>query len=809
MNIGSCTFRLLEQIIEEKRNLEVMIANMRLEPTSKKMNDSNWPIEKNNDLRMRKGPQLGTIIQIQTKILEDENENVTHLENRIAESDDSTSIQSEISAKAAFTNEALANASFLFSSKPVRLPRKSPPVSKIDRERLSLMTDYRDHIFPSGTQKVDEAMNTSNAVLIQSRRDQACPSQDQEDADSNVLNHTTDPETNISRHEQELSKDFVAAEDPTSIPNESVVNDDDNNLDENENAISNDEVSLLSPVDDSDENEEEEKESDEEECHNGELSQISSPSLRSQVQNFQLQSSQPRDSLAEILDDSPTSIHSKRYSAITPYKTLSPHKRFKNALQRFGMNSPKDQGDASVGKSPETKMIPQKKSSFVLSRVTEWNGQLRRNMPRSLKKTRRMTSGEDVIAPRKPTLVNPYFRKNDFDTETVEYDEVIEQTTSLNNDDTSVLEEKERGESYEMSSINSAHVEIIERKLGATFDIDDDSTLLNSCSETEETVTGSDCESKTEKEETSGDHSQNLNKQNSWPDDETDELTIPESVVEQAIDDKMTTTEHDSLHSETLSEVSTQVASPSETISYSPGSSDSSKNSSISKEDIFANLIRAALSDDDSETSSHRKSSVSKNLMSAMKKRITRSNEHQVRWSSVEPTVLKSPDLKVEDTHSMNENLSLYMSQQPPLSSTFSASVNPRAINKKAPKLGFSVYSPTGDSSCSASPQQGNAGGTSEDDKENMLVYYSPSGSTLCSYSPLPPILQTKDSGTKSAMKATPKSPSALCLSPLQRTPLQARKWRTLAAKAQANKETTNSKKNRFGKKRTPLRMIQ
>ena len=805
----------LAKIIEEKRNLEIMISNMRKELKLEKMEENIRPIESKKNEGSR-GPKLGTIIQVRTKTVvtnKEESKLAIHVvENRIVESNDSNSVQSEISAKAAFTNEALANASFLFSSKPVRLNRKSQPTSRIDRERLSLITiqDYRDNVHSFHPQKVS-GLDALKPVSIQDFRDRVLSPQSQQvDAHSESLKHVLDPNTNTTDQEDNSLKDLNLISD---APDETSVNDDHNSEDK-DSFVSNDTTSLLSPTYDFDELDQEEEEEvaeskvSSEECHDVELSQTLSQSLLSQGAEVQSQSSQPRDSLAEILDGSPTSIHSKRYSAITPFKTLSPHKRFKNALKRFGKSSPNHECEDKVEAFSEAKTQPEKKKSFVLNRVTEWNGQLRRNMPRSLKKVRRMTSGEDVIAPRKPTLVNPYFRKNNFQND----DENIEETMDLNVD---IVElEEESGELHEVSSASSPSDKNIKEKTGTASDIDDSSSSSKASIETNSiTVPSPSTESSTVTEC----YSQNRNKQKSWPDDETDELTIPESpveqAVEQAIDDETSMTEHISLNSEGISEKSTQEASLYEAFSDSPDSSDSSNNSSVSEEDVFANLIRAALSDDDSEASSYRKSSVSKNLMSAMKKRSTGDNENQVRWSAVETTVMNSLDCQGQEkeTYSQNENLShatedIYaMPKQPPLSRTFNASVNPKAFNNKGSKSAFAVYSPAGESLCSVSPKLGNF----EDDKENRLVYYSPSGSTLCSYSPLPPMSQTTDSGINSTVKATPKSPSALCLSPLQRTPLQARKWRTLAAQAEANKGTTNSKKKRFGKKRTPLRMIQ
>jgi len=76
--------------------------------------------------------------------------------------------------------------------------------------------------------------------------------------------------------------------------------------------------------------------------------------------------------------------------------------------------------------SPKRKTPPRKyrsaafnynKSTLVMKRVTEYNGQLKRNRMVKRKGNRRETSGHEVIAPHKPKLVSSLFRHSSDDSE--------------------------------------------------------------------------------------------------------------------------------------------------------------------------------------------------------------------------------------------------------------------------------------------------------------------------------------------------------------------------------------------------------
>ena len=156
----------------------------------------------------------------------------------------------------------------------------------------------------------------------------------------------------------------------------------------------------------------------------------------------------------------------------------------------------------------------------------------------------------------------------------------------------------------------------------------------------------------------------------------------------------------------------------------------------------------------------------------------------------------------------------------PRLSNSKSAAVNPRAQknertvsldndreNEEKENIGI-------DMTCFNNASSNNSiGGGSRSSRSQ----YSPAENSMCSYSPLQMSKKNVNINEAITNKKTiptnePHSPSALCLSPLQRTPMQARKWRTLAAEAEAKKSKSN-KKVKSGRKlimkRTPLGKIR
>ena len=99
-----------------------------------------------------------------------------------------------------------------------------------------------------------------------------------------------------------------------------------------------------------------------------------------------------KDELIEDPSESGSPFESMVHlSAITPYKTKSPTKRFVAAKQAFGK--------------------AEKNTLGVGQKLTETDGRLKRNRSLRRKNPRRETGGEDALAPRKATLVNPLFKQ--------------------------------------------------------------------------------------------------------------------------------------------------------------------------------------------------------------------------------------------------------------------------------------------------------------------------------------------------------------------------------------------------------------
>jgi hypothetical protein len=108
-------------------------------------------------------------------------------------------------------------------------------------------------------------------------------------------------------------------------------------------------------------------------------------------------------------NDQPVKIMNR--SAVTPRKSHSPFIRFKSAMKHFEKPITQEGNEPILGKSPTRMMLSSK--GFVVNAVTELNGRLRRNIQRPPKEERRLTMGNDVIAPKRSKLVNPLFRSNE------------------------------------------------------------------------------------------------------------------------------------------------------------------------------------------------------------------------------------------------------------------------------------------------------------------------------------------------------------------------------------------------------------
>ena len=103
-----------------------------------------------------------------------------------------------------------------------------------------------------------------------------------------------------------------------------------------------------------------------------------------------------------------------RQSAITPMKNpKSPYVRFKKSLRLFEKKSAEAEPPVSnePRKTPPRKNAAAGKGFLFAKGVTSIDGRLRQNRQVSAKKARRLTSGLESIAPRKPTLADPLFKR--------------------------------------------------------------------------------------------------------------------------------------------------------------------------------------------------------------------------------------------------------------------------------------------------------------------------------------------------------------------------------------------------------------
>jgi len=475
---------------------------------------------------------------------------------------------------------------------------------------------------------------------------------------------------------------------------------------------------------------------------------VNSPQVASKRMSYET-----HDSLADILDSPSTAFNENRYSAITPMKTNSPYIRFKKAIRRFSNASDAPPLPHQARKTPPKKNASTE--SFVFSKVTEFNGRLRKNISRSLKKKRRHTSGRDVIAPRRPKLVNPLFRKVET---TVEVEELIEESdfgATTDDNDVSIEEDEE-------SSFNTPE------KVNAPDDCD-----------------------KAE------DHVGAFDNAIGSPYDEADELDIASPSVYES---------HE-VQGHTSTEISSSI--PEQNIS-SPASYEDSL---ASEDDAFASLIKGGLSPQASMLSMassngakdiHGSEESSGSINSS--KNSDSDSHSESRWSihtysksAIESIPYELHSVADEGGAPRSKHVPTYQTENNPSTDQRDANDATLKNNTKSNK----VYTPSGDSLCSFSPPPPLAHSSraavnpikvyGHGDKENDLDCEGSVQDSVCSYSPLPPI--PKNGRKINKVKEMPKSPSALCLSPLQRTPVQARKWRTLAAQAEAKKQ----------KKRTPL----
>ncbi|GFH45259.1 predicted protein [Chaetoceros tenuissimus] len=450
----------LETVEDE---LEITESNVLedIQPTVNKFEDNVEAIERVNTTEMQhistmqyrnepvareyKGPEIGTIIKLVTHVKENSTKDVTES----AEEKNIVPVKRHV----AFSRQVAKNSAFLFSKEGARLeqPKLS---SKVDVERLSILSKamesrqslsalQRTSIGTMGStdnileqleklklENRQNAMSNSRraSVSLSKVKDKIEVSKYGEDGPHvNKLKKIQKPEKPVKQAYSEIKSKCIAKESPIKKVSESKMSD------------SQMQCGLKRSSDDA-------KETDVSESSENTSrleGHIMNQSLHKSSLKREVSSSSSHDS-----DDISLTELKERQSAITPFKNpKSPYKRFKKSQRMFesanvnetiATESPLKPKSPYVRFKKHMRMFEQKiaensqvkgkearktpprknasasKENLVLTRVTSINGRLRQNRPRSTKKERRLTSGLDSIAPRKPTLVNPIFSKNVF-----------------------------------------------------------------------------------------------------------------------------------------------------------------------------------------------------------------------------------------------------------------------------------------------------------------------------------------------------------------------------------------------------------
>lgn len=351
-----------------------------------------------------KGPEIGTIIKLVKK--DRKSDEAPEQQGTMA------LVEKPLGSKDAFSREVANNAAFLFDGE--RNLSQQTNVSKVDNQRLSMLQgEIDDHEyrrasslnFPTVDITEDDSLETIQLKLEQLKIQNKKTNSTGRQSSVSITRSLGEIRINGSRHFSSLDTELCAstqaisntyqdpklAEPSTKEPSQSVVS----------------VVGAPEAV----------NETDTGKCFAG------SKRNRFEV-HLSAHNSSPRTSIEENLSSDAASKNSyeddisisdlhKKYTAITPMKTKSPHIRFKKAMRMFNAHHEDNNNNRNRSeprKTPPRKNAASSKENFVFSKVTSINGRLRQNSQRSLKKKRRLTSGDDVIAPRKPTLVNPLFR---------------------------------------------------------------------------------------------------------------------------------------------------------------------------------------------------------------------------------------------------------------------------------------------------------------------------------------------------------------------------------------------------------------
>lgn len=745
--------------------------------------------------------------------------------------------------KDAFTQEAMANANFLFANNGhIRMSRPSLK-SKVDRQRLSLMSIDEGTkaitIDPIERRQSDPLLLIENAKVELEKQKQRM-SVEPTPADRKTIQVQVKREVSfgsfvpnvpklINNFVQSSTTDTAIDASITIKPSTEKPVKDEPTPPQNDAKMTN-EDDIISPV---------------QNVKNNAVDYMSPPSPETS----------DHDSLEDILEGLSPSELKKRYSAITPMKSFSPFVRFKRAMRLF-----ENDGNKTKETYPKKKASPAKNSTCLYDKVTDGKSQV-----------------VTVVAPHTFALVKEVFNQQRKD-ESSGFDDANSINICNSSPISSSFDEVlNRGTNIEDDKGMELDEEVEESLTGTNeFNVDSDPSRPKSSPKIGQLSIGS------------------IVNDNS-PYDETDELSItltpthspagsiPSSSVSRS-DNSLSASPY-STGSEEDDIFATLIKKATE---CSPNVSVSSSSTSSIGESSHGNNVGSIL-----------KSAMKKKRSSECSPYDSPQNMHSVRWSLVglsgdkrssfmnngyqekgsiciydesmddeaTPTKDQVDTSNLQDTNytgNLEYSPMVDLSPAPPVSRSFKAVVNPREIYRKTERIENRTedvdkdnklsavghdnqYSPVVDLSpapalpssfrAAVNPREiysknksthtanSNSGYNESDDKENMSLVsnsiYSPTGETLCSYSPLQMSKQSNVKITAPPMVSMkkPVSPSQLDLSPKQRTPMQARKWRTLAAEAEKKKKDerkSGGKKNRkmgsgvgIVKNRTPLGKIR
>lgn len=340
-----------------------------------------------------RGPEIGTMIKLVQKTKTDDvrDTHVLIAENKLV------ATKNRIPA---FSRQVANNAAFLFDGE--RCPIQLKDASKVDSERLSLLqknSARRESTlsFPDVDIAEDDSLDTIQKKLMQFRKN---------NIDANSSNKRSSVTIYRSKGEIRINGEW-----PRKILSNSV----DEEVKQTGQPGNSQKVAVFERLPKRVVNEKEK-----------ELSMKKSKKLDDHLSTNSTipQRQTPEDIVSKAstnYDDISITDLQLKYTAITPMKTKSPHIRFKKALRMFDAHHEQKESTLETRKTPPRKNASAAREDFVFTKVTSINGRLRQNSQRSLKKKRRLTSGNDTIAPRKPTLVNPLFRNPS----KMEYDSMI------------------------------------------------------------------------------------------------------------------------------------------------------------------------------------------------------------------------------------------------------------------------------------------------------------------------------------------------------------------------------------------------